>query len=56
VVINQSNQEEMECRVVHVQERIHGRTRVGVEFLRSAAVFWGPLVAESLSERSSAEH
>jgi hypothetical protein len=53
VVMNQSNQEEMECRVVHVAERIHGRTRVGVEFLGSASVFWGPIVAEPAGERSA---
>jgi hypothetical protein len=46
VVINQNNQEEMECRVVHVEERIHGRTRVGVEFLGNASAFWGAIVAE----------
>ena len=55
VVINQSNQEEVECRVVHVAERIHGRTRVGVEFLRGARVFWGPIIAEPAGESSSAQ-
>jgi hypothetical protein len=56
VVINQSNQEEMECRVVHVAERMHGRTRVGVEFSRSAGAFWGPIVADPGSENSTAQH
>jgi hypothetical protein len=55
MVINQSNQEEMECRVVHVAERIHGRMRVGVEFLQNASTFWGPIVADPANESSAAE-
>jgi hypothetical protein len=55
VVINQTNQEEIECRVVHVAQRIHGRTRVGVEFLRNAGSFWGPIIEEPASESSSAQ-
>ena len=53
VVINQSNQEEMECRVVHEEERIHGPMRVGLEFLDNASAFWGPIVAEPSGEGCS---
>jgi hypothetical protein len=37
---NMQNQAERECRVVHVGRRIRGKTRVAVEFLRSAPDFW----------------
>lgn len=37
---NKVNQAEIGARVVHVGQRAHGRTRIGVEFLRSAPEFW----------------
>lgn len=37
---NTRNQAEQECRVVHVERRIRGKARVGVEFLRPAPHFW----------------
>jgi hypothetical protein len=30
-----------ECRVVRVQDRLEGKSEVGVEFLRPDAKFWG---------------
>ena len=55
VVINQSNQEEMECRVLYVAERIHGRMRVGVEFLRQREHVLVRIVADPPAEVSAAE-
>jgi hypothetical protein len=40
VLTNIRNQAEQECRVVYVGRRAHGKTRVGVEFLRPAPQFW----------------
>ncbi|HXZ14251.1 MAG TPA: PilZ domain-containing protein [Candidatus Sulfotelmatobacter sp.] len=37
---NMSNQEEQECRVVHVGRRARGRAKVGLEFLRPSPRFW----------------
>lgn len=37
---NKVNQAEIGARVVHVGRRTNGRTRIGVEFLRSAPEFW----------------
>lgn len=37
---NKVNQAEIGGRVVHVGGRKNGRTRIGVEFLRSAPEFW----------------
>ena len=37
---NMRTQAELECRVVHVGQRIKGKTRVGVSFLSPAPDFW----------------
>jgi PilZ domain len=37
---NMQNQEEQECRVVHVGKRMRGKARIGVEFVRPAPKFW----------------
>lgn len=37
---NKVNQAELAARVVHIGRRTKGKTRVGVEFLRSAPEFW----------------
>lgn len=37
---NMQNQEEQECRVVHVAKRFRGKTKIGVEFVRSGPKFW----------------
>jgi PilZ domain len=39
---NTVNQAEQECRVVHVARRSHGKTRIGVEFVRPSPNFWRP--------------
>jgi hypothetical protein len=37
---NKVNQAEHAVRVIHVSPRVKGKTRVGVEFLRSVPEFW----------------
>lgn len=37
---NKVNQAELAARVAHVGRRVKGKTRIGVEFLRSAPEFW----------------
>jgi hypothetical protein len=37
---NMRNQAEQECRVVHVGRKVQGKTRVGIEFVRPAPLFW----------------
>lgn len=37
---NMRTQAELECRVVHVGQRIKGKTRVGVSFSSAAPDFW----------------
>lgn len=37
---NMRNQAEQECRVVYVGRKVQGTTRVGVEFVRPAPLFW----------------
>jgi hypothetical protein len=37
---NKVNQAELAARVVHVGRRAKGKSRIGVEFLRSAPEFW----------------
>ena len=37
---NMRTQAELECRVVHVGQRIKGKTRVGVSFSSPAPEFW----------------
>lgn len=39
---NTINQAEQECRVVHVARRSHGKTCIGVEFVRASPNFWRP--------------
>jgi len=39
---NMRTQAELECRVVHVGQRIKDRTRVGVAFASPAPHFWRP--------------
>ncbi len=39
---NMRNQAEQECRVVHVGRRIHGKARVGIEFVAPTPEFWRP--------------
>ena len=39
---NMRNQAEQECRVIHVGRRIHGRARVGIEFVTPTPQFWRP--------------
>ena len=40
VVVNLSNQDERECRVVHLSKLLQGKRQVAVEFLRPAPEFW----------------
>jgi hypothetical protein len=37
---NMRNQAEQECRVVYVERKVQGKSRVGVEFVRPAPQFW----------------
>jgi len=37
---NMRNQAEQECHVVYVGRRTHGKSRVGVEFIRPTPQFW----------------
>ncbi|HYA89834.1 MAG TPA: PilZ domain-containing protein [archaeon] len=37
---NMSNQEEQECRVVHVGRRVRAKAKVALEFLRPSPRFW----------------
>jgi hypothetical protein len=39
---NMRNQAEQECRVVHVGRRVHGKARVGIEFVMPTPQFWRP--------------
>jgi hypothetical protein len=39
---NMRNQAEQECRVVHVGRRVHGKARVGIEFVTPTPQFWRP--------------
>ncbi len=39
---NMRNQAEQECRVIHVGRRIHGKARVGIEFVAPTPQFWRP--------------
>lgn len=40
VVVNLSNQDERECRVVRLGKLVEGKRQVAVEFLRPAPEFW----------------
>jgi hypothetical protein len=40
ILTNMRNQEEQECRVVHVGRRIQSRSKIGVEFLKRVPGFW----------------
>jgi hypothetical protein len=40
LLVNMRNQDKRECRVIHVGERVRGKTQVGVEFLCPAPEFW----------------
>jgi hypothetical protein len=40
VVVNLSNQDEQECRVVRLSKLLGGKRQVAVEFLRPAPEFW----------------
>ena len=37
---NMRNQAEQECRVVYVGRKVQGKSRVGIEFVRSSPQFW----------------
>jgi PilZ domain len=39
-LVNLSNQDELECRVVRIGKLQHGKRHVALEFLRSAPEFW----------------
>jgi hypothetical protein len=39
---NMRNQAEQECRVIHVGKRVHGKARVGIEFVAPTPHFWRP--------------
>jgi len=39
---NMRNQAEQECRVIHVGRRVHGKARVGIEFVAPTPQFWRP--------------
>ena len=39
---NMRNQAEQECRVIHVGRRVHGKARVGIEFVSPTPQFWRP--------------
>jgi hypothetical protein len=39
---NMRNQAEQECRVVHVGKRVHGKSRIGIEFVAPTRQFWRP--------------
>jgi hypothetical protein len=39
---NMRNQAEQECRVIHVGRRVHGKARVGIEFVTPTPQFWLP--------------
>jgi len=39
---NMRNQAEQECRVIHVGKRVHGKARVGIEFVTPTPHFWRP--------------
>lgn len=37
---NMRNQAEQECRVIYVERKVQGKSRVGIEFVRPAPQFW----------------
>ena len=39
-LINMRNQAEQECRVIRIEKRVHGKTRVAIQFSRPAPHFW----------------
>ncbi len=39
-LINMRNQAEQECRVIRIEKRVHGKTRVAILFSRPAPHFW----------------
>jgi hypothetical protein len=40
VVVNLSNHDEQECRVIRLSQLLQGKRQVAVEFLRPGAEFW----------------